>query len=101
MGGAGARFGCSVASNAGPAGRGGEEGHRGCGGGSVLAGRGSSSYIVVVIMRDEDANTAWTAASDATLEERRYYVQNWRADVDALLTAGGDVSEWVRYSGMQ
>ncbi len=63
-----------------------------------LAGRGTSSYIDSVIMRDKDANTAWDAASDATLEERRYYVQNWRADVVALLTAGGDVSEWVRYS---
>ena len=53
---------------------------------------------MVVIMRDEDANTLWDAASEATLEERRYYCQNWRADSVALLTAGGDVSEWVRYS---
>ena len=66
-----------------------------------LAGRGSSSYIDSVIMRDEDANTAWDAASDATLEERRYYCQNWRADVVALLKSGGDLSEWIRYSGMQ
>jgi RHS repeat-associated protein len=40
----------------------GEEGHRGCGGGWALVGKGSSSYIVVVIMRDEDANTLWDAA---------------------------------------
>jgi hypothetical protein len=32
-------------------------------------------------MRDKDANTAWaTAAADGTLEERRVYCQNWRAD---------------------
>ncbi len=54
-----------------------------------LAGRGSSSYIGAVIMRDQDAKTAWDAASDATLEERRYYCQNsggGRADVVALLS---------------
>ena len=53
---------------------------------------------MVVIMREKDANTLWDAASDATLEERRYYCQNWRADVDALLKGDGAVSEWVRYS---
>ncbi len=39
-----------------------KRGTEGCGGGSALAGRGSSSYIVVVIMRDRDANTVWDAA---------------------------------------
>jgi hypothetical protein len=51
-----------------------------------------------VIMRDRDANTVWDAASDATLEARRYCCQNWRADVVALLKGDGAVSEWVRYS---
>jgi hypothetical protein len=43
-----------------------EEGEKrgtgGCGGDSALVGRGSSSYILGVIMRDEDANTLWDAA---------------------------------------
>ncbi len=58
-------------------------------GGGDLAGRGGSSYLDSMIMLDKDANTAWDAASDATLEERRYYCQNsggGRADVVALLS---------------
>ncbi len=63
-----------------------------------LAGMGGSSYIDSVILRDRDANTAWTAASDATLEERRYLVQNWRADVTTMLNTSGEPVEWYRYS---
>jgi hypothetical protein len=51
-----------------------------------------------VIFRDRDHNTAWSAASDETLERRDYYVQNWRADVVALLTDLGKQVEHVRYS---
>ena len=47
-------------------------------------GHGTASYIDLVALRDRDANTAWTSASDGTLEERLYYCQNWRADVVAL-----------------
>ncbi len=61
-------------------------------------GRGSSSYIDSVILRNKDANTAWTTASDGTLEERIYYVQNWRADVSAVLSDAGVVKEWVKYT---
>jgi RHS repeat-associated protein len=63
-----------------------------------LDGLGRSSYIDLVIMRLKDANTAWTAASDGTLEERIVYCQNWRADVSALVTSGGALKEWVKYS---
>jgi hypothetical protein len=42
-------------------------------------GMGGSSYIDSVVLRDKDANTSWTSAADGTLEERRYYNQNWRA----------------------
>ena len=62
-------------------------------------GRGSSSYIDTVILRDKDANTDWDAASDGTLEERIYYMHNWRADVVALVGDTGKLQvEQVRYS---
>jgi RHS repeat-associated protein len=56
------------------------------------AGRGSSSYIDSVVMRDRDA------LGDATLEERRYYVQNWRADIVAITKSNGDPLQYVVYS---
>lgn len=64
------------------------------------AGRGSSSYIDSVILRDRDANGGggWTGASDGTLEERRFYVQNWRADVVAMAKSDGTPLEYVFYS---
>jgi RHS repeat-associated protein len=63
-----------------------------------LGGYGGSSYIDSVILRDRDANTAWGSAADGTLEERRYYCQNWRADVSAVLTDTGKLVESVKYS---
>ena len=63
-----------------------------------LLGRGGSSYIDTVILRDRDANSGWTSAADGTLEERIYYAQNWRADVSVVLSSGGLVKEWVKYS---
>jgi len=51
-----------------------------------------------VILRERDANTSWMSASDGTLEERRYYCQNWRADVSAIITSGGVMVEWTKYS---
>lgn len=65
-------------------------------------GFGTSSYIDLVVMRDRDANTAWTSASDGVLEERIYYGQNWHADVSALVKMTGASSvamaEWAKYS---
>jgi len=61
-------------------------------------GFGASSYIDIVVCRDKDANTAWTSASDGTLEERAYYCQNWRADVSAIVSAAGGMLEWAKYS---
>jgi hypothetical protein len=49
-------------------------------------------------MREKDANTAWTNTSDGTLEERVYYVQNWRSDVVAVLNAVGNPLEDIRPS---
>jgi RHS repeat-associated protein len=63
-----------------------------------LGGYGKSSYVDSVIMRDRDMSNTWTGAADGTLEERRYYCQNWRADVGAVLDAAGGMVEWVKYS---
>ena len=62
------------------------------------SGFGGSSYMDLVVCRDKDANTAWTSASDGTLEERVYYCQNWRADVSAIVSAAGGMLEWAKYS---
>jgi RHS repeat-associated protein len=68
-------------------------------------GLGGSSYIDSVVLRDRDADVSWRAASDGDLEERRYYAQNWRADVSVILpstgcdaSSGPGILEWVKYS---
>src|SRR5690606_22484404 len=61
-----------------------------------LGGFGGSSYIDSVILRDRDATNQ--GGQDDGLEERRYYCQNWRADVSAVLTDAGSMVEWVKYS---
>jgi RHS repeat-associated protein len=63
-------------------------------------GFGSSSYIDSVILRDRDVSGGggFTGQSDGTLEERRYYCQNWRADVAAVAKSDGTPLEYVRYS---
>jgi RHS repeat-associated protein len=53
-----------------------------------MGGFGGSSYIDLTVLRDRDANTAWTSAADSTMEERTYLCQNWRADVVAAVDAG-------------
>ena len=61
-------------------------------------GAGGDGLIDALILRDKDANTAWTSAADGTLEERIYYCQNWRGDVVLTVDSGGDIVEHVRYS---
>ena len=61
-------------------------------------GTAGSSYINAIVLRDKDANTAWTSASDGTLEERYYYCQNWRGDVSAMVNSGRKLTEWAKYS---
>jgi len=63
-----------------------------------LDGAGGSSYIDSVILRQRDANSGWTSAADGTMEERRYYCQNWRNDVSVMLTSAGVMVEWVKYT---
>lgn len=64
-----------------------------------LDGFGGSSYIDAVILRERDADNTggWAGSPDGTLEERTYYVQNWRADVVALFTDAGQLIQQVRY----
>src|SRR5262249_13518744 len=57
-----------------------------------------SSYINAIVSRYKDANTAWTSASDGTLEQVYYCCQNWRGDVSALVTDAGAMVEWDKYS---
>ncbi len=66
--------------------------------GAGKAGRGGASYIDSVILRDRDASNQWSSASDGTLEERRFYCQNWRADVVAITKSDGLPWEFVRYT---
>ena len=63
-----------------------------------LDGMGGSSYINDTVLRDKDDNTAWTSASDGTLEQRIFYLNNWRGDVVGLVTSTGYQGEFVRYS---
>ena len=60
-------------------------------------GYGGSSYIDDCILRDRDHNSGWTSAADGTLEQRRYYCQNWRHDVVALIKSDGKIAERDRY----
>ncbi|RNC81662.1 MAG: hypothetical protein ED559_07700 [Phycisphaera sp.] len=59
-----------------------------------LDGQGSGSYIDSVILRDRDT----TGGSPHALDERVYYLQNWRADVVALVSDAATQIEQVRYS---
>lgn len=45
---------------------------------------GQTSYIDSVILRDRDNTNGGWGTPDGTLEERRFYCQNWRADVVAI-----------------
>lgn len=62
------------------------------------SGLGGSSYVDDLVLRDWDANTAWTSASDGTLEQRMDWCQNWRHDTAAIVTDGGLLAERARYS---
>ena len=61
------------------------------------SGYGGSSYIDDCILRDRDHNSGWTSAADGTLEQRRYYCQNWRHDVVAMIKSDGKIAERDRY----
>jgi RHS repeat-associated protein len=49
-------------------------------------------------MRDATNNFDWTAEGDDTLPLRTFYVQNWRADVVAVLDSIGQPIEELRYT---
>ena len=62
-----------------------------------LRGSGSSSYIDSVILRGRPASTAKPSA-DGTLNQRLYYMQNWRADVVLIAGANGSLEERIDYT---
>lgn len=55
------------------------------------SGRGSSSYIDDVVLRDRDTD------GNGSLDERRYYCQNWHHDVMVICDTFGSVSERANY----
>ncbi len=59
-----------------------------------LDGKGRSEYLDRVILRERDT----TGASPDTLDERVYYLNNWRSDVIGVLSSAGEQLESVRYS---
>lgn len=63
-----------------------------------LDGQGAAGLLDDLVLRNRDESSAWTAASDGTMETRRYYCQNWRADVVTMITETGAQVEEVRYS---
>ncbi|MEY3230536.1 MAG: hypothetical protein RL689_625, partial [Planctomycetota bacterium] len=63
-----------------------------------FGGYGGSSYIDSVILRDKEVKAKWSEEATEERGERRYYCQNWRADVSALLTDAGSMVEWAKYS---
>jgi len=60
-----------------------------------MRGTSASDHL---ILRDKDSSTSWNAASDGTLEERIYYMSNWRGDVVEIIDDAGNRLESVRYS---
>lgn len=57
-----------------------------------LDGRGGSSYIDSMAVRDLDIT------GDATLEGRGYFIQNWRADLVGVMRPDGVLPGWFKYS---
>jgi len=57
-----------------------------------LDGAGASSYIDDLALRQDDTT------GNGVLDRRIYSCQNWRADVAALVSAGGKMKEWVKYT---
>ncbi|MGD9689500.1 MAG: RHS repeat-associated core domain-containing protein [Phycisphaerales bacterium] len=63
-----------------------------------MDGRGGSSYIDSVILRDRDNSSGWLAASDGDHEERRLFGPNWRADVSLVMNTNGRPLERIKYT---
>ncbi|XVJ60748.1 MAG: hypothetical protein HEQ23_15715 [Tepidisphaera sp.] len=59
---------------------------------------GMGSYIDSVILRDRDQTGSNNSSADATMEQRLYYGQNWRADVSVTMTETGRILERIKYS---
>jgi RHS repeat-associated protein len=65
--------------------------------GAGLVGSAKGSYIDDLILRNKDFNAGWDQASDGVLEERTYYMHNWRHDLSLMATSGSRIIEHVKY----
>ncbi|MBX3388499.1 MAG: hypothetical protein KF691_03475 [Phycisphaeraceae bacterium] len=63
-----------------------------------MDGRGSSSYIDDVILRERDNGDLLSDAAGASLADRLYYLQNWRHDVVAISKENGEIVERPKYT---
>jgi RHS repeat-associated protein len=64
-----------------------------------LGGFGASSHVDNILLRDRDNTTDWYL--DPAAEERAercYFFHNWRNDISAVLSQGGSMLEWIKYS---
>ena len=59
--------------------------------GAGADGYGTSSYIDQCVYRERDTN------ADGDVDERYYYLQNWRHDVVVIMTALGAIKEKIIY----
>ncbi|MGP1345533.1 MAG: RHS repeat-associated core domain-containing protein [Phycisphaerales bacterium] len=63
-----------------------------------LNGLGSASYIDSVAFRDKNTSAGWTAAAGSSLDERHYYLQNFRSDIVVILDDAGAMVQHARYT---
>ncbi|MGP1347080.1 MAG: RHS repeat-associated core domain-containing protein [Phycisphaerales bacterium] len=59
---------------------------------------GSASYIDSVAFRDKNTSAGWTAAAGSSLDERHYYLQNFRSDIVVILDDAGAMVQHARYT---
>lgn len=65
---------------------------------AALDGLDWASIASLLAFKSRDANTAWTSASDGTLEYRAYYCENWSGALSAIIQSTGSLREWIQYS---
>ncbi len=63
-----------------------------------MDGRGKSSYIDDVILRERDDDVLLTGSASTSLADRMFYLQNWRHDVSVLVRSDGTIIERPRYT---
>ena len=51
-----------------------------------------------IFKRERDHNTNWYDAADGTMERGDYVLRNWRGDNVLVLTDGGNIVKYTKYS---